>query len=170
MRKDHAGKRFGRLVAIRFDRFESGRTYWLLKCDCGNETIAMTQHFLKGTTSSCGCLHSEISRKMTINNLPNFKHGDAARGKAGSSIRIYMILSGMKQRCGNPNHPAYYRYGGRGIKVCLEWHDYLTFKAWAIVSGYRPGLTIDRKNNDSDYCPENCQWLTRAENTSKGNK
>jgi hypothetical protein len=67
----------------------------------------------------------------------------------------------MKQRCHNPNQRTYKYYGARGIKVCDEWfHDYEAFRKWAIENGYCEGLTIDRINNDGDYEPSNCRWVS----------
>ena len=69
----------------------------------------------------------------------------------------------MKQRCGNPNNNVYEYYGGRGIKVCDEWDkNYTTFESWALKQGYDPEsprgkCTVDRINNDGDYCPDNCR-------------
>lgn len=73
----------------------------------------------------------------------------------------------MKQRCLNPNNPKYKRYGGRGIKVCDDWRDAKKFVAWALKAGWKKGLTIDRINNDGDYCPENCRWVSVYENSRK---
>ena len=75
----------------------------------------------------------------------------------------------MRSRCNNPNRPFYKRYGGRGIKVCFEWSDYSIFREWAINNGYSDNLQIDRIKNDKGYSPDNCQWITRLENTIKGN-
>ena len=72
----------------------------------------------------------------------------------------------MKARCTNPNRPKYPRYGGRGIKVCDEWNkDFLCFYNWSISHGYSPELQLDREDNDGNYCPENCRWVTLRENT-----
>jgi hypothetical protein len=74
----------------------------------------------------------------------------------------------MKQRCEYPKHRSYKNYGGRGIKVCDEWHDdFQVFHDWAIAAGYKDGLTIDRVDNDGGYTPDNCQWITAAENARK---
>ena len=78
---------------------------------------------------------------------------------------LYRRYYHMKDRCGNPNDKRYHRYGGRGIKVCDEWlQDYNKFESWALENGYKPGLAIDRIDNDGDYSPENCRFITPAEN------
>ena len=76
----------------------------------------------------------------------------------------------MRARCSDPKRPEFGRYGGRGIQVHQEWLDYPTFRAWALGHGYQPGLTIERIDNDGDYCPENCTWVTTArQNRNKRN-
>jgi len=76
----------------------------------------------------------------------------------------------MKQRCFNNSHPNYKYYGGRGISICKEWFTFENFYNWAVENGYQDGLTIERKNNDGDYCPENCTWIPKSkqqQNTRK---
>ena len=82
--------------------------------------------------------------------------------------RLQVIFSGMKSRCYNPRSLTYKNWGGKGIKICDEWlKDPGNFERWAFENGYADNLTIDRIDANKDYCPENCRWVTRAENSSK---
>lgn len=119
---------------------------WLCECDCVNKTRRIVdENSLKyNHTKSCGC-----TRHKT--------HGL-------SYSRIYKIYYAMLQRCTNENYRQYNDYGGRGIKVCKEWQDdFMNFYNWAIENGYSDSLSIDRKNVNGDYCPENCMWSTSIE-------
>lgn len=84
-----------------------------------------------------------------------------------NDVRLYSIWTGMNKRCNNPNCKDYRWYGGKGVKVCDEWKDYLKFREWSLEHGYRIGLTIDRIDNSKGYEPSNCQWLTQSENSKK---
>lgn len=90
-----------------------------------------------------------------------------------SSTKIYSIYHNMKDRCYNSNHHEFYNYGGKGIRVCDEWlgeDGFIVFYNWANNNGYVEGLSIDRIDSDGNYEPNNCQWITRGENTAKSNK
>lgn len=77
----------------------------------------------------------------------------------------------MKRRCNYPTNKSYKYYGARGIKLCPEWeNDYSAFKKRALENGYKEGLTIDRKDNDKGYSPDNCRWVTRADNNRNKRK
>lgn len=86
--------------------------------------------------------------------------------KGLSKTRIYSIFSGMKTRCYNKNCKRYKYYGAKGVKICEEWlNDIQSFIDWSMSNGYNDMLTIDRIDSDGDYCPENCRWISKAENT-----
>ena len=91
-------------------------------------------------------------------NNPNFKHGE-------SKTRLYLIWHHIKDRCLNLNHKFYEYYGGRGITICPEWtNDYIKFRDWALSNGYKENLQINRINNNGNYEPNNCNWVTSADN------
>lgn len=77
--------------------------------------------------------------------------------------KLYGVWRSMKNRCTNPNNKDFPDYGARGISVCSEWQNFSTFQSWALVNGYAEGLTLDRKDNDGNYEPANCRWVTRKE-------
>lgn len=88
------------------------------------------------------------------------RHGQTAGGQP----RLYRIWRAMRFRCTNDTHSSYSRYGGRGIRVCPEWDtSFVAFRIWALSHGYAEDLTIDRKDNDGDYTPDNCRWATIKE-------
>jgi hypothetical protein len=78
--------------------------------------------------------------------------------------RLYHQWNDIIRRCENPKCTRYDRYGGRGISVCDEWHDFNIYKDWALSNGYTDNLTIDRINNDGNYKPDNCRFVTYKEN------
>lgn len=148
--KDYTGLRFGKLTVIdRVSEVGSPVKYRCL-CDCGQYAEVLGRNLASGATKSCGCVRKETTRKLKLT------HGQC-------SEKIYKCWCNMKTRCENPQHKEYNSYGGRGISVCEEWHDFNAFYKWALESGYAEGLTIERKNVDLGYSPGNCTWATRAE-------
>lgn len=100
-------------------------------------------------------------RKTMGKDNNNYKVGFALNKK------LYWVYYAMLQRCYSKNCKQYHRYGGRGITVCKEWKDdSTTFYRWAIQSGYREGLTLDRVDNDKGYSPDNCAWVTNRVNVN----
>lgn len=98
---------------------------------------------------------------------PNYKTGLSIRDENGKRPSFYQSWTNMKQRCLNKNHPKYKRYGARGITVCDEWLDISNFYKWAIENGWEEGLTIDRIDNDGNYEPSNCRWVTVYSNSRR---
>ncbi len=82
-----------------------------------------------------------------------------------TTAKIRGVWYGMKSRCRNKEDIAYDCYGGRGICVCDDWDDFEIFMTWAVENGYNTGLEIDRRDNDGNYEPSNCRWVTHTENS-----
>lgn len=95
---------------------------------------------------------------------PNYRTGYCIKGKTPS---FYNTWQNMKGRCLRKTHPKYPRYGGRGITICNEWLDINNFANWALDNGWKEGLTLDRINNDGNYEPSNCRWVSVSENSRK---
>ena len=163
--------RFNDLTGMKFDRLtvieQAGRTndrhiLWKCRCDCGNTTNVSSRDLKTGHTRSCGCLQKE-----TVGNA-RLKHGDR-------DARLYSVWKTMKKRCENENCKSFKWYGAKGVAVCTEWHDYTTFKKWAIQNGYDENAeygqcTIDRIDPHGDYEPNNCRWVSMAEQAKNKRK
>ena len=145
---DITGKTFGNLTVIeRLPNEKGGVVRWKCRCSCGKYTTVRSSNLKSGLVKSCGCL-KHIA--------PNKTHG-------ASKTRLYRIYASIKDRCYNPHAVAFHRYGGRGITMCEEWHKFENFRRWALENGYRDGLTIERKNVDRNYEPDNCEWITLSQ-------
>ena len=149
-------KKYGKLTPISETRRTRGSCtdrMILCRCDCGNEKLVRVYSLVSGATKSCGC----TALKHASEKVPLHRHGLRYS-------RLYHIWVDMKQRCYNPCHAAYKRYGGAGITVCDEWKsDPSKFFEWAKKNGYNEKLTVDRIDNEKGYCPENCRLASMKE-------
>ena len=141
---DLTGARFGDLVVVSREASAGKSVAWSCLCDCGRATSVYGQNLRTGSVRSCGC------------NAHPAKHG-------ASGTRIYQTWASMFARCNSPSYHARRAYAGKGIFVCVEWHDFPAFQVWAESNGYRDDLTIDRIDSSKPYEPENCRFVTAAE-------
>lgn len=152
------GSKFGRLTIVEIVGVKSGdkrrETYVKSECECGNIIETPISKLRSGNTQSCGCLRNERIRAATST------HGLSGHG-------IYWLWTGIKNRCNcPPTDKVYHLYPARGIKMCDEWDkDFLSFYNWAVANGWAKGLCIDRIDNDGNYEPSNCRFVTPAQNS-----
>lgn len=152
---DLTGQKFGRLTAISSPgKNKHDKRIWLCRCDCGKEIFTIAGDLKSGQSTSCGCLRKETTSR--VNAELHRKHGM-------NGTRIYQCWGDMKRRCYNQNAESYKHYGGRGIEVCAEWHDFQTFYDWATKNGYSDDLTIERVDVNGNYEPSNCTWIPKSE-------
>jgi hypothetical protein len=125
----------------------------LYRCVCGIEKIIVDQGVNSGKVISCGCYHKERNAELFSTHRK-------------TKDPLFRIWRGMKYRCERTKSINFAIYGGRGIRVCDEWQDVEAFIRWANQNGYVSGLQIDRINNDGEYSPSNCRWVTVKVNSN----
>ncbi len=121
-------------------------------------------HFYVTVRCKCGCVEAQRCVNLKIGHAQRCKrcsqstHGGCLRERRSA---LYVVWASMKTRCYNPNRDRYGNYGARGIEICEEWQgSFEAFRDWSIANGYKPGLQIDRRDNDGNYEPSNCRWVT----------
>lgn len=173
--KDLSGMQIRKLhVDYYYGRSKSGIKYFMCTCDCGNNILISSGHLLsKNGTISCGCtIYDEEHKNIQREN--NITHNM-------SKTRLHRLWRGFRNRCNNPNNKDYYKYGGRGIKVCDEWNDFMNFYHWAYEEANPPYtkyyeehpevyISVDRVDNDKGYSPDNCRFASmRIQDNNKPN-
>ena len=158
MRKeDLKGRKFGRLTVVRQASnyvYSSGRQQirWECVCECGNIAIVLASNLKSGDSKSCGCLSKEVA--VTHNTTHGYRKHP-----------LYAVWASMKLRCLNKKNTCYKYYGGKGVSICEEWvNSAETFINWALKNGWKKGLQIDRIDNDGNYTPVNCRFVSARQN------
>lgn len=154
-KNDYTGEKFGKWTVIgkapnHITRGGYPVSMWDCVCECGTRRAVRGNDLRLGKSVSCGCSLAE---------------NPAARKHGAAGSHLYKVYYGMKARCYNPNNKNYKHYGGRGVEICEEWRSFEAFAEWADKSGYAEGLTIERKDVNEGYCPQNCCWITQKEQT-----
>lgn len=148
-----AGDAYGRLTIISEEK--GSRRTFLCQCSCGNVTTVLLERMRSGKTQSCGCY-----------NVDRIKETSTTHGM--TKTPVYGVWRGLLDRTTNPNSHKAKSYSERGIGVSEDW---LVFENFFRDMGHPPcGMTLDRKNNDGNYCKENCRWATykeQARNTAR---
>lgn len=140
--KDYTGMKIGCILVIERCKKNECEIEYLVRCECGKNFFVDMCNLRRSNYKKCRCDYKKHPLKV--------------------------LLQKMIERCENPNCKSYRWYGAKNIKVCKEWKKFPNkFITWSLNNGYIHGLTIDRIDSSKDYCPKNCQWISRSENARK---
>ena len=166
---DITGQSFGFLTVIELIKI-NGFFHCVCECRCGKRKTILKGNITrkKNPTRSCGCVKKwddtrTKSEYFSGKNNPNYKHGHGSRFGRNFGTKAHRAWRHMKGRCLNPKNSAYYRYGGRGIKVCDRWMEFENFLE--DMGEPEEFQSIDRIDNDGDYEPLNCRWADHKTQT-----
>lgn len=170
---DLKGQKFASLLVVEYLGTNSdNKALWRCLCDCGKEATVTGKVLRSGRIKSCGCARQRVRKGNLVIvgeplTLSDRKLSDCSTHGMGKT-RTYNSWQRIRQFCYNPNCKKYPKYGGRGIKVCDRWLE--SFQNFLEDMGERPeGMTLDRKDNDKDYTPENCRWATPKQQSNNRN-
>ena len=144
----------------------SPRTHWFCTCACGKTAWVDATNLRQGISKNCGCKKREIARHNIKAARESVPSGKPAVKHGMSQSRLYRRWAAMLDRCYNPASIVFKHYGGREITVYEPWHKFEPFRDWALANGYTDELTIDRINNDGNYEPGNCRFISQKEQIS----
>lgn len=154
-----AGYKFGMWAVVgpevSVKRSGRKRVFCNVLCECGKSGTVLTNALRSGRSTGCGCTRKEKFHAR--------KHGKY-------KTAIYRVWLQMRDRCRNPNNKKFQDYGGRGVQVCDEWNSFEAFSEWALSHGWKKGLQIDRQNNDGNYEPGNCRFVTAKVNSNNSRR
>ena len=148
---DLTGQKFGRMAVISLALKRGKTSLWNCICDCGKRKIVLGNNLRSGNTRSCGCYMIDQTKKA-----------NTIHGKTDTKGHLSWTL--MLSRCYYPENKDYHNYGGRGIRVCKRWHEFVNFDR--DMGSPSPGFTLDRKDNNEGYNLTNCRWATRKEQSN----
>lgn len=143
---EQSGDKIGRWTLLK-ERTLGDKPAWKCRCECGEKRVVLRQSLRSGRSKSCGCLALELSTQHGLTGSPTWNSWKS-----------------MHDRCSRKGNASYPRYGARGIRVCTRWAQ---FESFLQDMGLRPeGTELDRKDNDGNYTPSNCRWVTKRKNNN----
>lgn len=127
------------------------KQFVVVECECGSISVTRAEYLKSGKTTSCGCVKRSQCPGTVTHGLRDHP--------------LVQVWRAMRLRCTSSKCKSFKNYGGRGISVCADWSsDPLAFHEWALTAGWQPGLELDRIDNDGNYEPSNCRFVTKREN------